>query len=133
MTTTIICYLVVAAAILFAVPGMLQTLCSIPIALMFRRVLDIRVMAFIGGFLAWALIGFAWHLAEGGVIPIAVLAVGFVSIFVHGFLSRDTLTKEADLGTVVKLFSVLYSLAKGRLLYGHTLISSHAGVFSSHH
>ncbi len=47
------------------------------------------------------------------------------------FIGPDRRRKE--IGTVVKLFSVLYSLAKGRLLYGHTLISSHAGVFSSHH
>ena len=59
-----------------------------------------------------------------------VFGSGMEMLFDNDPAIATLLTTELELlGTVLKLFFVVYSPAKGRIFYGQTPISNHAGVF----
>ena len=93
---TILCYLIAAVAIYFAVPGMVQMACGAIISLVTFRVLGAQLTMVIGAIASWCLLAALWHIAEGGIMPISILAGGFVFLFVHGWMSRDELTKQSE-------------------------------------
>jgi len=93
---TTVCYLVAAATIYFAVPGMLQMACGGILSIVTFGALGIRLTMFLGASLAWGLLCGLWRFVEGGQMPIVVLAGGFVYLFVHGALAKDELTEQSE-------------------------------------
>lgn len=105
--TTYLLYAAMLPILYFAVPAMLQMVFSMIIMLATFRVLGAHIALLLGAVVAWSLLSFLWQLIEGGMMPIAVFAAGFVFLFVHGALKADALSQHSKTAMAAEALGII--------------------------
>lgn len=98
-------YALTFAAVLFSITSLPSMLFGGILVRVFQ--VPLLVGMFTGYILSWSLVNWLWKTGEGGSIPLLALFGALGIIFVHGRISRKTLTSESNTTMAAEVWAII--------------------------